>query len=207
MKYNISFNILLSLTLLASNSLMAASFNCGKAATEIEHLICDDPILNDADSKLGKAYKKLRRVLSKAETKLLVEEQRSWLEKRDLELINCSELDCEVRFYEIRIKQLGPVAKAGFNCKKAKTSPEKKICASRLLKHADGRLNSLYKLVKQPSPEFIQQQRDWIAVRNSRLNSSDCDKKCVWQFYQERTEALINQVYFKTAIHNLEEDL
>ncbi|MBE9561501.1 MAG: DUF1311 domain-containing protein, partial [Proteobacteria bacterium] len=131
------FYILLSLTLLTS-PLMAASFNCNKAMTDTEHMICGDPMLNDSDEKLGKVYKKLRKVLSKAEVKLLKQEQRSWLKSRDSELVSCSELDCEVQFYEIRIKQLGPVEKAGFNCKKAETKVENKICASRLLKHADG---------------------------------------------------------------------
>ncbi|MFK5969651.1 MAG: lysozyme inhibitor LprI family protein [Candidatus Marithrix sp.] len=202
MLFKISF--LLGLAIL-TNPIMAASFNCGKATTETEYLICDDPILNDVDEKLGKAYKKLRKVLSKKETKLLKQEQYKWLEQRDLELINCSELDCEVQFYEIRVKQLGPVEKAGFNCKKATTEVEKKICASRLLKHADGRMTKLYKLVKKPSQNFIQEQRNWITVRNSKLSQPDCDTSCAWQVYQKRIEFLIKHIYFKTATHNLAE--
>ena len=189
MLFKISF--LLSLAVL-TNPIMAASFNCGKATTETEYLICDDPILNDVDEKLGKAYKKLWKVLSKKETKLLKQEQLKWLKKRDLELLNCSELDCEVQFYEIRIKQLEPVEKAGFNCKKATTKVEKKICASRLLKHADGRMTKLYKLAK--SQTSIQEQRDWITVRDRKLSQPDCDTNCAWQVYQERMEFLIKRI-------------
>lgn len=175
---------------IVSNQIMAASFNCSKAGTETEHLICDDMALSDADKRLGKFYKKLLRVLPKAETKLLKKDQRDWLKKRDLELIDCSELNCEVLFYQIRIKQLGPVEKAGFNCRKARTKIEKKICASRLLKHADGRMGKLYKLVK--NKQFIKQnQRDWIVTRNLELTQPNCDTNCAWQVYQKRMEFLI----------------
>ncbi len=197
------FYLVLSLIIL-TNPIMAASFNCGKAATDTEHLICDDSILNEADEKLGKAYTKLRKVLSKKETELLKQEQRDWLTKRDLELINCSELDCEIKFYDIRIKQLAPVEMAGFNCKKAKTKVEKKICASRLLKHADGRMSKLYKMLQQR--ELVQEQRDWIIIRNTKLSQADCDTNCAWQIYQEHIEFLVKHIYFKTANHNLEEN-
>jgi len=184
------FYLVLSLIIL-TNPIMAASFNCDKAETDTEHLICDDSVLNEADDKLGKAYTQLREVLSKEETELLKQEQHNWLKKRDLELINCSELDCEVQFYEIRIKQLAPVEMAGFDCKKAATEVEKKICASRLLKHADGRMATLYNSVKKPEPKFVQDQRDWIATRNTKLSQPDCDTSCAWQIYQERIEYLI----------------
>lgn len=42
---------------LISNSAIAASFDCSKASTAHEKLICSNPELNDADEKMGEAYK------------------------------------------------------------------------------------------------------------------------------------------------------
>ena len=47
---------LLLLLLLIPNLVMAASFDCAKASTKHEKMICDNPELNEADEIMGKIY-------------------------------------------------------------------------------------------------------------------------------------------------------
>jgi uncharacterized protein len=69
----------------------AASFNCVKAATPPEKMICADAELSAADSDLMIAYKKALNSTSKVEE--LREEQRKWMDQRD----NCATLACMKR--------------------------------------------------------------------------------------------------------------
>ena len=57
----------------------AASFDCGKASTKVEHLICDNAEISKLDSKLGQDYQD---VLSKAndeQKQNVITEQKHWL--------------------------------------------------------------------------------------------------------------------------------
>lgn len=57
----------------------AASFNCEKATTEVEKMVCENPTISDLDDKLGKVY---RDVMSKAnaeDKQRLLTEQKHWL--------------------------------------------------------------------------------------------------------------------------------
>lgn len=57
----------------------AASFDCAKAQTKVEHLICDNPKISELDSKLGQDYQD---VLSKAndeQKQRVLTEQKHWL--------------------------------------------------------------------------------------------------------------------------------
>lgn len=65
--------------LVLSFTAQAASFDCAKAGTKAEHLICDNPKISELDSKLGQDYQD---VLGKAneEQKLrVITEQKHWL--------------------------------------------------------------------------------------------------------------------------------
>jgi len=132
--------------LVISNTLTAASFDCRKAYTKAERIICNDSELSVDDTKMAKAYKRLRKALPKSERKLLKIDQLDWLEERDVEFQSCGDGGpyCH-RFYLIRIAQLNPIEQVGFNCRQASTRSERKICKSRLLKHADGRMIAVYK--------------------------------------------------------------
>ena len=173
-----------------------AGFDCKKAATQAEKLICSRPELRDADSTMSTAYKNLRKVLSTAEQKILKADQRRWLKARTTEFKNCEEPYCHV-FYLVRIAQLDPVSKAGFNCKKAGTAVEKKICNSRLLQHADGRMSATYKdlLNFDGGGHFtVQEQRDWLKIRNQALAKSSCNTACAVKVYNAHTEELMRRL-------------
>ena len=60
-------------------SAQAASFDCSKAQTKVEHLICDNPEISKLDGKLGQDYQD---VLSKAndeQKQRVIAEQKHWL--------------------------------------------------------------------------------------------------------------------------------
>ena len=55
----------------------AASFDCKKAGTSVERMICANPKLSSMDEKLGKAYREALATGPKPE--LLTSYQRDWL--------------------------------------------------------------------------------------------------------------------------------
>ena len=57
----------------------AASFDCAKASTRQEKLICADPSLSEKDEALANAYAAARAPLSDQGRKQLLDSQRSWL--------------------------------------------------------------------------------------------------------------------------------
>ena len=66
--------LLLALT---TASLSAASFDCRKASTGIEKVICDDPELNRLDGEMGRLYHKARNIPG------MKQEQRDWVHRRN----------------------------------------------------------------------------------------------------------------------------
>lgn len=88
--------------LMLAGNVDAASFDCGKAATEIEKLICGDDELSRLDESLHKAYlQALQRTDMRRQT---IESQRQWLKS---ERNVCQNAECIKRAYEIRISELG----------------------------------------------------------------------------------------------------
>ncbi len=191
--FSLNSNIILAVLLICiSVSLAAASFDCSEASIEAEYIICDNPKLSLADEKMASAYKQLRNILDGTERSLLLKDQRRWLKERNFELRKCTKPDCDIRFYQVRIEQLGLVKQASFNCERASTLVEKKICNSLLLKHADGRIAKLFKPVQE---DLAQDQREWLKERDRKLSESNCDTNCAWQFYKERIEFLVRYAF------------
>jgi uncharacterized protein len=178
--------------LFISTPLMAAGFDCNQASTDVEKMICNNSQLNKADERMSNAYYQLRKVLSKSENKILKEDQRNWLDERNVELQHCTELDCELYFYEIRIQQLAPVEQVSFNCTNPKTTVKKIICDNRLLRHADGRVTKLYKLSQI---DLKQNHSVWLKNRNRELSQPYCDIDCAWQFYKDRIAFLVSYTF------------
>ena len=74
---------ILILSILVPLSSPAQAFDCTKASTETEKLICSDSGLKQADDDLGRAWRKVRELLGEAEFKILRQNQRAWLKTRD----------------------------------------------------------------------------------------------------------------------------
>ena len=75
-----------------------ASFNCAKASTRIEKLICSDPEVSDLDGELASAYR--RSLTSASEPDALKAEQRTWL---TTERSKCWNVPCLRQTYQKRI--------------------------------------------------------------------------------------------------------
>ncbi|RKZ40323.1 MAG: hypothetical protein DRQ49_08740 [Gammaproteobacteria bacterium] len=186
---NIYRNIMLAIIpIFMNSSLAAASFDCRNASIVVEYMICENQELSRADEQMARAYYQLLNILPRSEQSLLKEGQREWLKERNLELPHCTLPGCEINFYELRIQQLDPVEQVSFNCGKASTPVEKKVCHSRLLQHADGRMAKVYKPLRH---ELKQDQHQWLIERNERLSQSYCDTSCAWQFYKDRIEFFV----------------
>jgi uncharacterized protein YecT (DUF1311 family) len=91
--------LLFALVLIQST--YAASFDCQKAQSRIEKLICSDPMASILDSDLAKAYKQ---ALKQSENRQKeIDEQRQWLkETRDA----CQDVSCLKNAYKTRIAAL-----------------------------------------------------------------------------------------------------
>jgi len=188
--------ILLVTLILVSNPLTAASFNCKKASTQAERMICNDPDISVADTEMARAYKSLHAALPKSERDLLKADQRKWLKERKIEFRSCEEPYCHV-FYLVRIAQLKPLEQVSFNCRKASSRSEKKICNSRLLKHADGRMAAVYKDLRNFAGGAYfdrQEQRDWLKRRDRNLQKQSCGTSCGWKLHKDRIEELTRRL-------------
>lgn len=85
--------------------LPAASFDCGKAITQIEKRICSDLELSSLDEKLAAAYKRALDVSADKES--LRRQQRKWVGARDA----CSDADCLRAAYLVHIAHFRDTAK------------------------------------------------------------------------------------------------
>lgn len=95
--------IVLVLLTLGANYACAASFDCDKAGTKVEKMICADSELSKLDEELGKAYSKARDVSSEPDR--LKQQQKDWIKERN----KCVDSQCLSQRYEARIAELGKV--------------------------------------------------------------------------------------------------
>jgi uncharacterized protein len=87
----------------------AASFDCAKARSQVEKLICADDTLSRLDDELGAAYQQALKVSTSRTA--LVEWQREWL--RSDELTRCRKTGCVASAFMARIEILKHVAPDG----------------------------------------------------------------------------------------------
>jgi uncharacterized protein len=91
--------------LAASAAVEAASFDCAKAASATEKLICNSPRVSDLDEYLGRYYGAARAELGRGGA-CLVPNQREWLRKvRNA----CKDSACLERVYLHRLAELDPL--------------------------------------------------------------------------------------------------
>lgn len=84
-------------SLLFTTVTMAASFDCAKASTNVEKIICSNPVIGQLDVDLSIVYKEAR-----LNNESIVQEQRDWMRKRN----NCKEESCVEDIYRLRISEL-----------------------------------------------------------------------------------------------------
>ena len=94
--------------LLSFQPAFGASFDCGKAHSRMEKLICSDDGLSKADETLNVAYRQAAKV-SNARP-VIAEWQRQWL--RSYEVAGCEDVRCLTAAFTTRIQVLESVAPA-----------------------------------------------------------------------------------------------
>lgn len=124
-KISTAFAALALLAFFPSRSWAAPSFDCTKATTPVESLICSNIELGDLDGRMGQAFRDLRQKARKAQLQSLMEEQRSWLKWRIKKCAIASEekkysedemreaVDCLSEIYRGRLVRLGHLAHPG----------------------------------------------------------------------------------------------
>lgn len=112
---------LLGVLLLIPMSTHSASFNCAKALTLVEHLICSDTELSFADDQLAKLYKKSLKI-----NRNLVEQQKLWLKQRN----TCKNAECVSNAYQTRLSELSGDNSQPFPLPKADTKPHVRVLSS-----------------------------------------------------------------------------
>ena len=90
----------LSCVFTIATSVQGASFDCGKATTKVEHLICDNPEISKLDDELSAAYKVALKNIAQADS--IKQEQKRWMKERNA----CSDADCLRHAYEARLSTL-----------------------------------------------------------------------------------------------------
>jgi len=87
--------------LLFLGHLYSASFNCDKAATNIEKSICNSKDLNRLDMKLSIKYNFIKKRISDDKKNIFIKGQRDWIKERN----RCNNEDCLVSIYKDRISK------------------------------------------------------------------------------------------------------
>jgi len=91
--------------LLAANTACAASYDCDKASTKVEKMICTDPELSKMDEKLGSSYHDALKTVSNPFALRL--QQRKWMKLRN----QCTDKSCLEAAYQGRIDEIIAIAK------------------------------------------------------------------------------------------------
>lgn len=99
-----------------NESAFSPGFDCGKANTQIERIICNNPDISSVDGELGFAYDQLSSKLNQRQFENLKADQLAWLKSRDSSIrttcLQAGQLnsDCVVDIYQSRIDGLRQMA-------------------------------------------------------------------------------------------------
>jgi uncharacterized protein len=103
--------LIFTLLLVSFQSALGASFNCGKARSQMEKLICSDEKLSKADEELNFAYK---HVVNVSTIKPIIAQwQREWLKSNEVK--SCEDARCLMDAFTSRIETLKSVAQPSDN--------------------------------------------------------------------------------------------
>ncbi len=108
--------ILSSCVLLAAMTAPAASFDCAKATTGTEKLICSDTALKAIDDKLQEHWQSTRGELSSLAWSSLLRDQRTWLKQREMLCSpgnNANPIECLTSMTQQRIGEIAMAPRSG----------------------------------------------------------------------------------------------
>lgn len=189
------------LTTLAAGNVYAAeeikpSFDCAKAKTRVEKLICSDAELAKLDREMSSEYYSLvsDKTLDGELKEILKNNQKKWLDSREktpcLENEDVSEQQkCIKNVYRIRIKEINDdkndFAGTGrftpvFDCSKAVLKSAKMACSDAGVLQLNKKMDALYKKwlsVSKNKKAVIENQKKW--KNNWFVRSTSCSLKIV----------------------------
>ncbi len=189
------------LTTLAAGNVYAAeeikpSFDCAKAKTRVEKLICSDAELAKLDREMSSEYYSLvsDKTLDGELKEILKNNQKKWLDSREktpcLENEDVSEQQkCIKNAYRIRIKEINDdkndFAGTGrftpiFDCSKAVLKSAKMACSDAGVIQLNKKMDALYKKwlsVSKNKKAVIENQKKW--KNNWFVRSTSCSLKIV----------------------------
>ena len=189
------------LTTLAAGNVYAAeeikpSFDCAKAKTRVEKLICSDAELAKLDREMSSEYRTLvsDKTLDGELKEILKNNQKKWLDSREkapcLENEDVSEQQkCIKNVYRIRIKEINDdkndFAGTGrftpvFDCSKAVLKSAKMACSDAGVLQLNKKMDALYKKwlsVSKNKKAVIENQKKW--KNNWFVRSTSCSLKIV----------------------------
>lgn len=189
------------LTTLAAGNVYAAeeikpSFDCAKAKTRVEKLICSDAELAKLDREMSSEYRTLvsDKTLDGELKEILKNNQKKWLDSREktpcLEKEDVSEQQkCIKNAYRIRIKEINDdkndFAGTGrftpvFDCSKAVLKSAKMACSDAGVLQLNKKMDALYKKwlsVSKNKKAVIENQKKW--KNNWFVRSTSCSLKIV----------------------------
>ena len=99
--------ILFYIVLLISTDAYAESFDCAKASTVVEKMICEDAEINSLDEEMSAAYKKLIETRDHSQRIMTEADQKKWLTLRN----TCSDRSCLEARYKLRVEVLSALYK------------------------------------------------------------------------------------------------
>lgn len=80
----------------------AASFDCSKAGTKVEHIICDNPEISKLDDEMAARYRLVLETQGQAQVDAVMRAQKQWIKARN----GCLDAVCLVASYQARINKL-----------------------------------------------------------------------------------------------------
>lgn len=152
-----------------SSEVFSASFDCRKAATKIEKLICSDKKISQLDRSLASAYKAALKLSSAKED--LKNEQLLWLKN---ERAKCERISCLEQAYDKRIQILDAKSTDDIykSAKTLKEAYESTLAKELLIREADrGNERALYSLAMLVSIK----RNDIIPVLEKEAAKGDLD--------------------------------
>jgi len=166
MKY---IHLIFAVMLLTANTSCAASYDCEKASTKVEKMICTDSELSKLDEELGKTYSA---ALKKTPDLLaLKQQQRDWLKERN----GCADSGCLKAHYQqrngelARIVSLVPIAK-GQESHYFEKEADKLLVIRDVVRHQKLSYYNRY----EEEPEFCTQiLKDFVAGKDTKAVEPD----------------------------------
>jgi uncharacterized protein len=113
--------ILLLIFYLIVGTVFAASFDCGKAQTNIEKAICEEPALSHLDEQLGSLYLKVRGAGAHELKAQIIREQKGWVRQRNRQCGD-ADIDCLKSIYSEQINWLTNIPPLYAACQKIQES-------------------------------------------------------------------------------------